>query len=150
MEQEASVLRQDARLEAEDAEEEAALGRLRRLRMGQRLVQLRRGKLVRLHVCDTQGGCGGPSGHAVLGCAGCAWASAWLQLRRGKLVRGPGAPAHLRWARFVPGEGRLCLDAFSPTSPFGASVRTCESDGLHAACSEVLLHACSFICISSV
>lgn len=47
LEQQASVLRQDALLEAEDAEAEAALGRLRRLRMGQRLVQLRRAKLVR-------------------------------------------------------------------------------------------------------
>ena len=83
MEQEASVLRQDARLEAEDAEEEAALGRVRRLRMGQRLVQL----------------------------------------RRAKLVRGPGAPRHLRWARFIcwarsnhgiGRRGRLKIGAFYP------------------------------------
>ena len=58
MEQEASVLRQDARLEAEDAEEEAALGRLRRLRMGERLVQLRRGKLVRLQCVTPRAGVG--------------------------------------------------------------------------------------------
>lgn len=116
LEREASVLRQDARLEAEDAEEEATLGRLRRLRMGQRLVQLRRAKLVRVS----------------------------------------GAPRHLRWARWVcwarmiPGKGRrgrLCLGAFSPNSPFRASVGTCEYGGLHAGCSEGLSHAWLYICI---
>ena len=48
LEQQASLRQQDALTEAEDAEAAAALGRQRRLRMGQRLVQLRRAKLVTL------------------------------------------------------------------------------------------------------
>jgi len=52
-EQEAELRRVSALSAAEDAEEEAARERQRRLRFGQRVLQLRRAKLVRPSIAST-------------------------------------------------------------------------------------------------